>query len=313
MSSEGHQSQNPRGKLEPTPVETQTVPDTSRRSSAPILRDTSRSAISTKQDTMSSGLKISSLNALGLSTSAESSGTLYPTRNHVSQHDSPSSPISWTSSEEVGTSRHQAQAKRLERAAFSAEVMLPDAIPFPTGPSQFDFSRNPTAFGSLDLRTTIDNVASQAIREAALQSLMIKFPVLRTRSPIHPLLRCASEILHVDDRMGNVLTTLSMAELVELQELHLAVMKELRPWFRGCQMPKPWRGNAVSIIRRACSVADDSSSSAILCYVDSARRRTLSLSVAVPGDRFRIKSAGSCRGGISGDHLPSVSRHSVLE
>lgn len=132
------------------------------------------------------------------------------------------------------------------------------------GASRFNNSRNPTAFTPRDLRTTIANsipsdqaaakpngglsrVWYRTLRHLTISALKAKFPCLGNQDPVDPLLQSADEILRLDPMLGKVLTSLSMAELIELHSLHLHVKKEIEPWFRDCQIPKPWIGNPVSI------------------------------------------------------------------
>ena len=78
---------------------------------------------------------------------------------------------------------------------------------------------------------------------------MLKFS-LEIQGPLDPLLRCADELLRIDGEMLNVLASLSMEELVGMHGIHRIVKKELKPWLREYQIPKPWSRNAVSI--QAC-------------------------------------------------------------
>lgn len=199
---------------------------------------------------MSSGPGNSFTNALRLKIAGGSSEASNPSRNVNLHCDFSPSPISATPFADDTTSRQAARDARLTRLSYSSEVVLPDSIPFPTCPSKLDFSRNPTAFTPLDLRTTINNIVSRTIRETAVRDLMLKLPGLEIQGPLNPLLRCADELLRIDGEMLNVLASLSVEELVEMHGIHRIVKKELKPWLRECQIPKPWSRNAVSI--QAC-------------------------------------------------------------
>ncbi|KAJ9114489.1 hypothetical protein QFC20_001362 [Naganishia adeliensis] len=217
---------------------------------------------------MSSGPDISHFNALGLSVSGYYSGPSIPTRDGRLRNDSPLSTISSSTLSDIRASRPEAATRRIRNLSRFPDLILPDSIPFPMGPPRFNNSRNPTAFTPRDLRTTIANSISsdqaaakpdgglsrvwyRTLRHLAISALKAKFPCLGNQDPVDPLLQSADEILRLDPMLGKVLTSLSMAELIESHSLHLHVKKEIEPWFRDCQIPKPWIGNPARQLGRA--------------------------------------------------------------